>query len=41
MVDTLDGNKDGVITLDEWITNLAALPGLKADIEQNLDACGD
>ena len=41
MVDSLDGNKDGVITLDEWINNLASLPGLKAAIEQNLDECGD
>mgnify|MGYP001995788277 CR=1 FL=1 len=38
MADTLDSDGDGVISLDEWLSNLSKLPGLKAAIDQNLDA---
>ena len=37
LVDTLDADKDGDISLDEWLTNLAKLPGLKAAIEGAID----
>jgi len=37
MASTLDSDGDGDVSLDEWLTNLAKLPGLKAAIDGAVD----
>ena len=37
LVDSLDTDRDGLISLDEWLLNLGTLPGLKMAIEGAID----